>query len=316
MYAMETAARRSPTPLIGFAGGLGAVAQLMRRAAQTDATVLIQGETGTGKELVARALHEQSRRAGGPFVALNCAALPEGLVESELFGHEQGAFTGAARTRKGRFELARGGSLFLDEIGDVPSRVQVSLLRALQERRIERVGGEGPIGVDVRIIAATHRDLGQRVAAGIFREDLYYRLNVIVLVVPPLRQRPQDIPELVAHFVRKWQPTGAPAAGSPPLAPDVLPALARYPWPGNVRELENAIQRAVTLCDGAEITLADFALGERVPEPSVRLETQARHSLQLREILLAHGGNVSRAARAIGVPRTTLVSRAKRLGVL
>jgi transcriptional regulator with GAF, ATPase, and Fis domain len=290
---------------------------LLSRAAQVDATVLILGETGTGKELVARSLHELGPRRRGPFVALNCAALPEGLIESELFGHEQGAFTGAAKSRKGRFELAQKGTLFLDEIGDISARLQVTLLRVLQHRAIERVGTGAAIPVDVRIVAATHRDLPALVREGRFREDLYYRLNVVPLRVPPLRERKQDLPDLVRHFVGKWLHL-VPGGRAPRLAPGLLNALAGYSWPGNVRELENMVQRALVLCDGERLTLNDFVFSCPWVEPagSVRAEAQESEARQLRELLLAHGGNCARAARASGIPRTTLVSRARKLGLL
>jgi DNA-binding NtrC family response regulator len=306
------------TPIVGLDGGLQGLHALIRRAAHAEANVLVIGETGTGKELVARTLHELGPRAGRPFLALNCSALPEGLIESELFGHEQGAFTGASKARKGRFELANGGTLFLDEIGDISPRVQVSLLRALQERRIERVGSAAAVSVDVRVVAATHRDLPRLIREGSFREDLYYRLNVLTLSIPPLRERPQDLPSLVRHFIQKWLHTVPGLVRPPALAPGVLEALARYQWPGNVRELENMIQRALIMCDGAEITMDDFTFswGPDVPEPTVREQLRSSEARELRDLLLAHGGNVSRAARSLGIPRTTLVSRARRLGLI
>jgi DNA-binding NtrC family response regulator len=302
-------------------GGLRGVHDLIVRAAASDATVLVLGETGTGKELVARTLHRLSRRGAGPFLALNCAAVPEGLIESELFGHEQGAFTGAGKSRKGRFELAQGGTLFLDEIGDISARVQVALLRALQERTIERLGGTKSIPLDVRLVAATHRDLPLAIRDGTFREDLYYRLNVVPLHVPPLRARSQDLRELVEHFTKKW----AHSAGMrrpPRLSSAVIEMLGTYTWPGNVRELENMVQRALVLCDKQEISVDDFTFAcplaglAAIPEPSVRELVQQSESRQLRELLLAHGGNISRAARSSGVPRTTLLSRAKKFGLL
>jgi transcriptional regulator with PAS, ATPase and Fis domain len=286
---------------------------LARRAATSQATVLITGETGTGKEVVARAIHQASARAGGPFVRVNCGALAEGVLESELFGHEAGAFTGAQRARRGRFELAQDGTVFLDEIGDVSAKMQVSLLRVLQEREIERVGGTTPIQVNARVLAATHRDLAASVAEGSFREDLYYRLNVIPIVVPPLRERPQDVDPLVRHFIGKHSPPGA----APALHPEVLPRLREYSWPGNVRELENLVHRALVLGSGGTLTLEDFTLSLPAPYPSdVRAEARDLETEQLRHVLLSHGGNVARAARALGLPRTTLLGRARRHGLL
>jgi two-component system response regulator HydG len=298
-----------------------------RRAAQSDAAVLVQGETGTGKELVGRLVHEVSARAHGPFVRVNCAALAEGVLESELFGHEQGAFTGAHKTRRGRFELAENGTLFLDEIGDISPKAQVSLLRALQEKTIERVGGNHPLRVNARIVSATHRDLPKLVRAGLFREDLYYRLNVIPITVPPLRHRPEDIRPLIEHFVRKH----ANLHRRPMLEDGVIARLARHAWPGNVRELENVVQRALVFATGATLTLDDFRLdGELSAAADDRLarhartdhgmapreEAQEHQRAELRRLLLLHGGNFARAARATGVARTTLVSRAKRHGLL
>jgi DNA-binding NtrC family response regulator len=309
------------------AGGLDGVMSRVRRAAPSNTTVLITGETGTGKELVARCLHEASPRAGAPFIRVNCGALADGVLESELFGHEAGAFTGAQRLRRGRFELAHGGTIFLDEIGDLPPRTQLMLLRVLQEKEIERVGGATPIKVDARVIAATHRDLPSLIAAGAFREDLYYRLNVIPIAVPPLRERRDDIAALVGYFVAKH----APDRGRPPrLAADVVPRLREYDWPGNVRELENLVQRALVMAIEDTITLDDFCFilpapagapgvpdGPGAPDaPDVRGQARELAEDALRELILRSGGNLSRAARAAGLPRTTLLSRAKRFGLL
>ena len=217
------------------------------RAAASRATVLIRGESGTGKELVARALHEQSERASGPFVPISCAALSETLLESELFGHEKNAFTGAAAEKKGRFELAHGGTLFLDEIGDISGSVQIKLLRVLQQREFERVGGTKTIKVDVRVVAATNADLEQLIKDGKFREDLYYRLQVIQIVMPPLRKRVEDIPLLAAQFLHKFNAENAAAVES--FSPEAMMHLLSYPWPGNVRELENVVERCVVMAD-------------------------------------------------------------------
>ncbi len=308
----EERARVVPGGMIGMEGGLLQLATLARRAAATDSTVLILGETGTGKELVVRFIHDHSPRAGGPFVAVSCAALAEGVLESELYGHEPGAFTGAARLRKGRFELAARGTLFLDEIGELPPKTQVSLLRVLQERRIERVGSSASVPIDVRLVAATHRNLEEMVREETFRADLYFRLNVIPLVVPPLRARPQDLEPLVEYFIARWARTTG-SRRRPTLAPDVLETLARYGWPGNVRELENLVQRALALSQDGVLTLEDFAFQLAAPSgPSVRDEARDAEAARLRELLLFHGGNCSRAAAALGVPRTTLVSRLKK----
>src|SRR5262249_27593299 len=215
---------------------------LISKVAQTSTTVLIEGETGTGKEQVARAIHQASHVRKGPMVAVNCAALPENLLESELFGHEKGAFTSAVQRRVGRFELANGGTIFLDEVGDVPAAMQAKLLRVLQERRFERVGGTESIEVDVRVIAATNRSLLQMVQAGKFRDDLYYRLNVVKISLPPLRERPEDIPLLATHFAQKYSHKGEPPKQ---IAPEAMEVLLNHRWPGNIRELENAIERGV-----------------------------------------------------------------------
>jgi two-component system, response regulator FlrC len=237
------------------------VLALADRIAPSDASVLITGPSGTGKELMARYLHEKSRRARGRFVAVNCAAIPEALLESELFGHEKGAFTGAVARRIGRFEEAGGGTLLLDEISEMDPRLQAKLLRAIQEREINRVGGSVPVKVDVRIIATSNRDMEASVLQGTFREDLYFRLNVVNIAIPPLRERPGDIEALAAHFIAKYaEANGLPA---PTLAPDGVQALIAYPWPGNVRELENAMHRAVLLADGERIGADAIVLGGR-----------------------------------------------------
>jgi transcriptional regulator with GAF, ATPase, and Fis domain len=217
-------------------------------AAQTDASVLICGETGTGKEVLARFIHCRSRRAGGPFVAVNCGAIPESLLETELFGHEKGAFTGAVGARVGKFEAADGGTVFLDEVGDMSPAMQVKLLRVLQERTFERVGGNRPVRVDVRIIAATNRDLRQLVREGRFRADLFYRISVVPVWLPPLRERPEDIPLLARHFLEKHRARYGKAVTG--FTPQAMRRMRSYPWPGNVRELEHAVMRALVLCDG------------------------------------------------------------------
>ncbi|HFQ82345.1 MAG TPA: sigma-54-dependent Fis family transcriptional regulator [Desulfobacterales bacterium] len=252
----EIRGRYSFEGIIGKSQAMRDIYELISRVAPTPSTVLVSGESGTGKELVARALHYQGTRAGRPFLSLNCAALPESLLESELFGHERGAFTGAVAMRKGKFEAADTGTLFLDEIGEMPLALQAKFLRVLQEKTIERLGGNKTIKVDVRIVAATNKNLQDEVREKQFREDLFYRLNVVSIVIPPLRERSDDIPLLAEHFVKKY----GEQAGRPGLAisPAALQALIRAPWPGNVRELENAIERAAIMCRGDEIEPGDL----------------------------------------------------------
>jgi two-component system, NtrC family, response regulator AtoC len=248
--------------LLGTSHALERMLKQARSVAATTATVLLTGENGTGKEMVARAIHQESPRASGPFVAVSCAALPETLIESELFGHERGAFTSALQSRKGRFELANGGTLFLDEIGELTAAVQVKLLRVLQERQFERVGGTKTLGVDIRLIAASNRDLENEVKLGRFRQDLFFRLNVVPLALPPLRDRPEDIPLLAAHFALKSaEKHGQP---TPELQPELIEVLQEYEWPGNVRELENLIERLVVLSSGPSLGI------EFVPEKMLR----------------------------------------------
>jgi formate hydrogenlyase transcriptional activator len=249
--------------IVGRSSGLENVLRRVERVASSETTVLILGETGTGKELIARAIHARSPRSDRPLVSVNCAALAPGLVASELFGHERGSFTGATQRRVGRFELAAGGTLFLDEIGELPPEVQVALLRVLQEREYERVGGDRPVQADVRVLAATHRDLRAAVAAGSFREDLYYRLSVFPIVLPPLRERRQDIPELIEHFGRiHGSRRGLQYVG---VEPESLSLMLRYDWPGNVRELENVVERATILSDGGALLIEESSLAP--PDP-------------------------------------------------
>ena len=245
--------------IIGDSPKMGAVYRTVQTVAPTNSTVLILGESGTGKELVARAIHKNSLRKGKPFIKVNCAALAEGVLESELFGHERGAFTDAARQKPGRFEIASGGTLFLDEIAETSLATQVKLLRVLQEREFERVGGTKTIQVDVRLVTATNRDLPECINEGAFREDLYYRLNVVPIEMPPLRERREDIPPLVAHFLLKYNAETGKKIGQ--LHPDAMKLLSTYSWPGNVRELENAIERAVVLAQGDRVTPENLSLG-------------------------------------------------------
>jgi two-component system response regulator HydG len=249
--------------LVGSAPCMEAVFRVIDKVAPTDSSVFVSGESGTGKELVARAIHAKSKCSEGPFIKVNCGALTDSLLESELFGHEKGAFTGAIRRKLGRFELADGGTLFLDEIGDVSAALQLKLLRVLQEKEFERVGGEATIHVDVRVISATNKDLQQEVSEGRFREDLYYRLHIVPIKIPPLRDRREDIPALVSHFIAKLAPRTNPRVTS--INDDALGRLMSYGWPGNVRELENAVEQALVFTDGEAITvgaLPEFLRGE------------------------------------------------------
>ena len=305
--------------ILGESGRMQEVLSLVRRVAASDATVLIRGESGTGKELIAKAIHYASRRAEGPLVRVNCAALPETLLESELFGHEKGAFTGAQATRRGRFELAHGGSLFLDEIGDLPPHLQVKLLRVLQEREIERVGSSRPIPVDVRLLAATHRDLEALVKAGGFREDLYYRINVVTLVVPPLRERREDIPLLLDHFLSKFaRANGKTIRG---LTREARDTLLRYDYPGNVRELENLMERAVVLTRDEVIGRADLPLSVRDAEPESGEATGLPAAVEglerrmIRDALARADGVQTRAAELLGISERVLRYKLRKYGL-
>jgi len=323
LYAQDTGEQYDTAHVIGDRGGLQAVVAIARRAAQADATLLITGETGTGKELIARLVHDASPRAQRPFVRVNCAALAEGVLESELFGHEAGAFTGAHRLRRGRFELAHTGTMFLDEIGELSPKVQAALLRVLQEKEIERVGGSSPIRVDVRVLAATHRDLRRMVRDGQFREDLYYRLAVVPLHVPPLRDRRGDVRPLVEHFLAKHGPRIGKRAS---LSAEVHDYLDAYAWPGNVREVENLVQRALILAQGPELTVEDFAVSiEDPPRPrpaaragdgaTLRDDLKDEERRRILDALERCQGNQSRAAEQLGMPRRTLVERLRVYGV-
>ncbi|MGB9886632.1 MAG: sigma 54-interacting transcriptional regulator [Moorellales bacterium] len=279
---------------------------LIRAVANSNAPVLIQGETGTGKELVARAIHHEGWRARGPFIAVNCGALPQGTLESELFGHVKGAFTGAIRDKKGRFALADGGTIFLDEVGELPLSTQVKLLRVLQEGTFEPVGSEKTVRVQVRVISATNRDLKEMVARGEFREDLYYRLCVVPIYLPPLRERRNDIPLLAEHFLRRY----AAEEGRPGvrLSPEALAALMDYDWPGNVRQLENAIRFALVKCAG-EVIEPEHLPGEITREPATVAARGSRPRLtreRIEQALAAAGGNKARAAKLLGIGRATL----------
>jgi formate hydrogenlyase transcriptional activator len=307
-------ARESRNGLDGIVGSsrtFRGVLDQIRTVAPTDATVLIEGETGTGKELIAHAIHTQSRRGSRPFVKLNCAAIPLGLLESELFGHEKGAFTGAVAQKIGRFEAADGGTLFLDEIGDIPLELQAKLLRVLQEQEFERLGSTHTHRVNVRVVAATNQDLARLVAEKKFRMDLYYRLNVFPIAVPSLRQRLEDIPILVAHFVHQYAESMAKHIET--ITSDALDALVRYPWPGNIRELQNLIERAVILTEGDVLQISALPSRAAVSTEPVTLEEAERdHILHaLRESNWVVGGAAGAAAR-LGVKRTTLISKMRK----
>lgn len=316
--------------------------EMVNRVAGSDSSVLIMGETGVGKERLGQAIHNDGRHAEGPFLAVNCGALPESLLESELFGHEQGAFTGATRTRRGYFELAHGGTLFLDEIGEMPLHLQVKLLRVLQEHRIQRVGGERSIPVDVRIMAASNRDLEEEVAEKRFRADLYFRLAVVTLILPSLRERWEDIPYLVDNYLEHFRAQlASPVEG---ISPEALEAMLLYQWPGNVRELINVIERAVLLCEGTEITLNDLppAIGatglgrvedavatapigptllssaefEGRPLKAVREETLERiNKIYLDHVLGETGGRIGVTALRAGISERTLYGLMRKLGL-
>jgi two-component system NtrC family response regulator len=302
------------------------VLDMADRVARTDATVLITGESGTGKEAVARRVHVRSPRAEKAFVAVNCAAIPAELLESELFGHARGAFTGAVRDRLGRFRQAGGGTLFLDEIGEMPLPLQAKLLRVLQEKVVDEVGGDKPIPVDIRILVATNRDLLERIREGTFREDLFYRLNVVEIRVPPLRERPEDIPPLVEHFMREISPDRRIS-----VPPEVMEALTARPWPGNVRELKNACERMVILCRGEEVSVDDLPpvpatswagepsgegfAEEWPPLPPGGLSLVDLEKKVILRALRLKGGNITQAAAYLNVPRHILVYRIEKYGI-
>ena len=304
------------TGIIGSSPPMQELLEMIGYVAPTEATVLVAGESGTGKELVAESLHRNSARNGGPFVKVNCAALAETLLESELFGHEKGSFTGADKRRDGKFVQADGGTLFLDEIGETSQAMQVKLLRVLQEQELQRVGGEETVHVDVRVIAATNRDLEAEEAAGNFREDLYYRLNVVMLTVPPLRDRAEDIPDLVHYFMKKFAEKNRRVVEA--ITPECMQLLKSYHWPGNVRELENAIERGVILMRGEQLTEKSLPLSiqkHHKKDSTMSFEGELPSSLQEAErILILHTleeteGNKSEAARRLGISRKTLQNK-------
>ena len=316
----ESPLAEPPAAQFGMVGDSPAMRALLNNitlVAPSDATVLIHGESGTGKELVARALHASSARSRRPLVILNCAALNESLLESELFGHEKGAFTGADKRREGRFVEADGGTLFLDEIGDISPLMQVRLLRAIQEREVQRVGSNQTLSVDVRLIAATHRDLAEEVSAGRFRQDLYYRLNVVTIDMPLLRHRREDIPQLARYFLQRYAERNRKAVQG--FTPQAMDLLIHYAWPGNIRELENAVERAVVLLTGEYISerelplaiagtpVADAPHGDDSIQPLVEVEKEA-----ILAALERTGGNKTEAARRLGITRKTLLAKLSR----
>jgi two-component system, NtrC family, response regulator len=309
----------SRSPMDGILGSSDAMMRHLRmieKIAPTDVAVLLLGESGTGKELLARAIHRLSARAKGPFVAINCAAIPETLLESELFGHEKGAFTGAVRQIIGKIEQADKGTLFLDEIGDLPLAMQVKVLRFLQDHVVERVGGRQQIRVDVRIVCATNQDLDKLMADGRFREDLFYRLNEVRLSIPPLRERSGDVPLLASYFLKKFNDQYARNCKG--FATEALAAMSRHPWRGNVRELENRVKRAVVMAEGSTVTAADMDLAAvEIEDFSLDLRTaRSRAEREVLQLALTQsGGNLSTAAKLLGISRPTLYSLAKEHGL-
>jgi two-component system, NtrC family, response regulator len=319
-------AKFGPSDLIGHSPAIQQVRELIQKVAVTKATVLVTGESGTGKELVARAIHAHSPRRDKPLISVNCSALAETLLESELFGHERGAFTGATTQRKGRFEIADGGTLFLDEVGEMAPGVQVTLLRVLQNREFERVGGNKTIRVDVRLIAASNRDLKEEIPRGTFREDLYYRLNVVHIEVPPLRDRREDLPLLIRYFLERF--SKELNKETPSLSPEAMEVVMDYPWPGNIRELENMLERAVILDSGSLIQAEDLPIhpkgrpsqdwsADEVIPPGLKLN-EVLEMVEKRMILnaLAKTGHVqSHAADLLGIARNLLFYKIKKFNL-
>jgi formate hydrogenlyase transcriptional activator len=306
--------------IVGSSAALRKVLAQVAKVAPVDATVLILGETGTGKELIARAIHKRSKRSARAFIRVNCASIPQSLIASELFGHEKGAFTGALQRRLGRFELADGGTIFLDEIGELPAETQIALLRVLQEREFERVGGSQAISVDVRVLAATNRELQAAVAAGMFRQDLFYRLNVFPIQLPSLRERADDIPLLVEYLIERYAKKAGKKIRN--IQKKTLELFQAYDWPGNIRELQNVIERAVVLCDGETFSVDETWLrrdGQRSAAALPLVATLVEREKELIETVLAesHGqvAGPTGAAAKLGIPRQTLESKIKSLGI-
>lgn len=302
--------------LVGKNKKMQEIFELVKTVADSKSTILIQGETGTGKELIARAIHNNSPRNKGPFVTLSCAALPSSLLEAELFGYEKGAFTDAKTTKKGKLELAHGGTLFLDEIGDISPKTQVDLLRFLQEKEFRRLGGEGNIKVDVRVVAATNKNLKSLVEQGKFREDLFYRLNVITIDVPPLRERKEDIPLLVAHFIEKYNIENKKSIER--VSEEAMELLLSYHWPGNVRELENCIERAVVICKSNIIKPVDLPDYIRVPvSPTYRedMSLEELERIHIEKILTKYKYNIQKSSEVLGIDRATLYRKIKKYSI-
>jgi transcriptional regulator with GAF, ATPase, and Fis domain len=310
----EAVENRRYGEMLGSGPSMREVYRRIEKVAPTDVTVLIQGETGTGKELVAREIHRRSPRAGGPFVAINCAAIPEGLLESELFGHVKGAFTGAVASRPGRFQAAAGGTLLLDEIGEMPPPLQVKLLRAIQERAVQRVGDSRPEPVDIRVLAATNRDLEEDVRRGRFREDLFYRLNVVAIGLPPLRERGDDVTVLARWFLQRDAVLFDSRARG--FAPGAISAIRKYRWPGNIRELENRVKKGAVLADGPLITADDLDLGLTDLEPALALAQAVEEFRRsyIREVLERNGGNRTRTAKDLEVDPRTIFRHLEKMG--
>jgi DNA-binding NtrC family response regulator len=321
----ELKKRYSHTNIIGTGKAMQNIFDLIEKVADTDVTVLIQGQSGTGKELIARAIHYESGRSDKPLVVINCGAIPEALLESELFGHEKGAFTGAHNSRVGRFEMANGGSIFLDEIGEMSPALQVKLLRVLQERQFERVGGTKTIHVDIRIVAATNKNLMAAINNNTFREDLYYRLNVILIKAPPLKQRRSDIPLLVNHFLKKFQKKDRENITG--FSPDAMNAMLEFGWPGNVRELENVIRQLIVLCENQIVEFEDLPEhiqqteisvtgSEAAPFPEERLSLDNAVKVYERKLIIEalekSNGIKAKAAKLLNIKRTTLVEKIKK----
>jgi two-component system response regulator AtoC len=334
LFGVLSFAARVATPdplvtLVGESPAMTALRATLRKVAPHKATVLVRGESGTGKEVVARALHALSPRAGAPFVAVNCGAIPAGLIESELFGHTKGAFTDAVRDRAGLVEQAAGGTLFLDEVGELPPASQVKLLRVLQDGHVRRLGAEADVIVDVRVVAATSRPLEAEVAAGRFREDLLFRLDVLTLRLPPLRERAGDVARLAAHFLAGARARLGPSVTARAVGPEAMAALEAYAWPGNVRELENTIERAAVLCESAAIDVASLPerfAGKRVATPvpavtgdpedlSIKRAARRTEEALIRRALERTGGNRTRAAELLEISQRALLYKIKEYGI-
>ncbi len=298
--------------IIGRSKPMEELFELIPEVAESDSSVLLTGETGTGKELVAKAIHAKSRRSSHPFIAINCGAVPETLLESELFGHRKGAFTGAIRTRKGFLEIVSGGTLFLDEIGEISQRMQVDLLRVLEEKRLTRIGGGEPVSLDFRLVSATREDLEKRIAERRFREDFFYRINVVAIRIPPLRERKSDIPLLVRHFLAKFGHETAKRVDR--LSDEALELLKRYDWPGNVRELENAVERAVVLSKSRSLDAGDFAFIRSEPgDLGRKMSLVELEKHYIRQVLEENDWNITKAAEILDIHRVTLHKKIKRL---